>query len=675
MERHGELTNFIWSVADLLRGDYKQSEYGRVILPLTVLRRLDCVLEPTKAKVLAEYEAYRDKIDNIGPILANAAGQSFYNTSKYDFTKLLAETGNLADATISYVNGFSDNARVVLEKFDFPRHVQRLDQSNLLFVVLKRFETIDLHPSTVDNTQMGYIYEELIRRFSEQSNETAGEHFTPREVIEMMVNLLFAEDDDLLRKEGALKSMYDPACGTGGMLTVAERHLASLNPKARLDLFGQELNPETYATCVSDMMLKGNNPDNIVFGNTFTEDGLAGRQFDYMLCNPPFGVDWKKYSKPIEDEARQAGLRGPLRCRHPQGVGRVAAVPAAHDLEDETGASGRVAVGDRVQRLAAVHRGGRVGGVGDPPVDHRERLAGGDRRPSRPAVLQHGHLHLRVGAVEPQTPRTPGQGAADRRPPVLPEDAQEPGRQTKRARPRRHRQHHPALRRLRRDQTVEDLPQRAFRLPPDRGGTPPPLPLPHHRRRHRTGQSEQVLRSAGRTTQEAPRTRRRRSKPGSGNQQAVLAALDAIRAFETTDPKDFEKHLKKALKAEGADVPAQLVKAIVAAAAERDEDAPAETDSKGNPVPDSDLRDNENVPLVEDIDEYVGAGGAALRARRLDRPRQDQGRVRDPVHPGVLRVRAAQAARGDRRGDRGLWRARFSSCFGGRGRDRAGASR
>ena len=310
MERHSELTNFIWSIADLLRHDYKPSEYGRIILPLTVLRRLDCVLEPSKERVRSEYDRYKDKIDNIGPLLESAAEHSFYNTSQFDFEKLLADPTNIANGFKSYIGGFSPNSRAIVERFGFLNQIDRLDDSNLLYRVAQSFAQIDLHPETIDNVQMGYIYEELIRRFSEQSNETAGEHFTPREVIELMVNLLFSEDDDLLRKQGAIRTLYDPACGTGGMLSVAERHLRNLNPDARLELFGQEINGETYATCVSDMMVKGHDTDNIVFGNTFTEDGLSAERFDYMLCNPPFGVDWKKYKKEVEDEADKLGFAG-----------------------------------------------------------------------------------------------------------------------------------------------------------------------------------------------------------------------------------------------------------------------------------------------------------------------------------------------------------------------------
>jgi type I restriction enzyme M protein len=302
---------FIWSVADLLRGDYKQSEYGKVILPLVVLRRLDCVLEPTKTAVLARHEALRGSgIENVAPILEAAAGQQFYNVSRLDLPKLLDDPANIADNLYAYIQGFSPGAREVLERFDFAVQIDRLNKSKLLYLVVSRFCEIDLHPEAVSNLEMGYLYEELIRRFSELSNETAGEHFTPREVIRLMVNLLFIEDDDALAKPGVVRTLYDPACGTGGMLSVAEDHLRGLNPHARLEVFGQELNAETYAICRSDMMLKGQDASHIHFGNSFTEDGEKHRKFDYMLANPPFGVEWKKVADAIKTEAETLGFAG-----------------------------------------------------------------------------------------------------------------------------------------------------------------------------------------------------------------------------------------------------------------------------------------------------------------------------------------------------------------------------
>ena len=297
-------------MADLLRGDYKQSEYGRVILPLVVLRRLDCVLEPTKPQVLARRKALAGRIEKDEPVLEHAAGQKFFNTSPLDFRRLLDDPANIADNLRAYIAGFSSAARDVIDKFDFGTQITKLDRANLLFLVVSRFADIDLHPDAVSNLEMGYLYEELVRRFSELSNETAGEHFTPREVIRLMVNLLFIEDEDALATPGVVRTIFDPACGTGGMLSVAEDHLRQLNPGARLEVFGQELNAETYAICRSDMMLKGQDASRIAWGNSFSEDGHPDAHFDYLLANPPFGVEWKKVEDTVRSEAQTKGFHG-----------------------------------------------------------------------------------------------------------------------------------------------------------------------------------------------------------------------------------------------------------------------------------------------------------------------------------------------------------------------------
>ncbi len=303
--------DLIWQVANLLRGDYKQSDYGKVILPLTVLRRLDCVLKPTKEKVLEYLPRVKDKSDSAKDLILNKiAGYNFHNRSKFDFEKLKAEPDKVAANLRNYINGFSASAREIIEYFNFDDQIDKMDdpKSDILFLVVKEFADIDL--SGMDSMEMGYVFEELIRRFAEQSNETAGEHFTPREVIKLMVNLLFIADNETLTKEGIVKTLYDPACGTGGMLSIGEQHLSSFNPKAKLEVFGQEINPESYAICKSDMLIKGQNPSNIKFGNTFTVDGLEDEQFDYMLSNPPFGVDWKKAAKIIKAEYENKGFSG-----------------------------------------------------------------------------------------------------------------------------------------------------------------------------------------------------------------------------------------------------------------------------------------------------------------------------------------------------------------------------
>ncbi len=306
-----EKANFIWSVADILRHDYKQSDYGNVILPLTVLRRLDCVMEPTKEKVLD----YLPKTKGMGSeaaelLLKKQAKLPFYNKSKYDFKKLVEDPDHLASNLRNFISGFSKNARDIIQYFAFDENIEKMDKGNILFLVIKKFSEIDLHPDQVANIEMGYIFEELIRKFADASNETAGEHFTPREVIRLMVDILFTPDSDILTKKEIVKTVYDPACGTGGMLSVAEEYMRELNKDAHLVLFGQEINDQTYAICNSDMLIKGENPDNIKYGNSFTHDGLKEEKFDYMLSNPPFGVEWKKFEDHVVKEHEQLGFSG-----------------------------------------------------------------------------------------------------------------------------------------------------------------------------------------------------------------------------------------------------------------------------------------------------------------------------------------------------------------------------
>jgi type I restriction enzyme M protein len=304
------LSALLWSVADLLRGDYKQSEYGRVILPFTVLRRLDCVLEPTKAAVLAE-KARREAAGlNPEPFLLKKSGQYFVNSSPLDFKRILGDTDHVRENVLAYVRAFSPAVRDIFEAFDFATQVERLDRARLLYLVAEKFAAVDLHPEAVSNAQMGLVFEELIRRFAELSNETAGEHFTPREVIRLMVNLIFIEDYDALNTPGLLCTVYDPTAGTGGMLSAAEEYLKEHHPRVSPVMFGQELNAESYAICKADMLIKGQDVSQIVLGNTLSNDGLPEKHFRYMLSNPPFGVEWKKIEKEVRKEAQQKGFNG-----------------------------------------------------------------------------------------------------------------------------------------------------------------------------------------------------------------------------------------------------------------------------------------------------------------------------------------------------------------------------
>jgi type I restriction enzyme M protein len=311
--------SFIWSVADLLRGDFKAHEYGQVVLPLVVLRRLECALTPTKQAVVAKAEQLGDSPGR-DAVLKAVAKHRFWNASPLDLTKILADPGTAAANLRTYLAGFSPSAREVLDAYGFPDKIARLDKAGLLYQVLARFADLDLSESAVPNETMGYVFEELLRRFSEMSNETAGEHFTPREVIRLMVSILLAEDREALAGEKPVRTIYDPACGTGGMLTGAQDYLRRHNPAAELQAYGQEINPETWAVCRSDLMIQGQDPARIVLGNSLAdEDGHAGQRFDYLLANPPFGVDWKKYADAITAERDSLGHKG----RYGAGLPRV----------------------------------------------------------------------------------------------------------------------------------------------------------------------------------------------------------------------------------------------------------------------------------------------------------------------------------------------------------------
>jgi type I restriction enzyme M protein len=312
--------SLIWAVADILRGDFKPHEYGQVILPFVVLRRLECALEKNKDKVILKSKSLAGKINDLEAILNKESGHNFYNTSPLSLGKILQDPDKVSTNLNSYIRAFSPSASEVLDKYGFPEKIKKLEEQGLLYQVIGKFADIDLTETAVSNEAMGYIFEELLRKFSEMSNETAGEHYTPREVIRLMVNLLFIEDSKALAGQKPIRSIYDPACGTGGMLSVAEEYLHDINPNITLNVFGQELNPETWAIARSDLMIKGQDPTRISLGNSLTdEDGHSGKQFDYLISNPPYGVDWKKYSETIQAEHEKLGFSG----RYGAGLPRV----------------------------------------------------------------------------------------------------------------------------------------------------------------------------------------------------------------------------------------------------------------------------------------------------------------------------------------------------------------
>ncbi|HSR49594.1 MAG TPA: class I SAM-dependent DNA methyltransferase, partial [Acidobacteriota bacterium] len=323
---HSQIVSFLWGVADLIRDTFKRGKYQDVILPLTVLRRIDCVLAPTKEDVRQRYLKYRDRLEDLDQPLRQASGFAIYNTSRYDFETLVADAPNLAANLRQYIQRFSPNMREVIERFDFDNTITKLDEEGLLFQVLERFKNIDLHPDVVPNHVMGTIFEELIRKFNEALNENPGEHFTPRDVVHLMADLMLAGDEELIRQPGVVLTVYDPCCGTGGMLTVTKDHIlgsddrAGINPDAEVHLFGQEVNPETFAICKSDLFLKdptGRDADEIKYG-TVLGNPRHHRRFNYLIANPPYGKDWKRDKKEVEDEAKR-GDAG----RFPAGTPRI----------------------------------------------------------------------------------------------------------------------------------------------------------------------------------------------------------------------------------------------------------------------------------------------------------------------------------------------------------------
>jgi type I restriction enzyme M protein len=305
MSKHQELSSFIWNVCDdVLRGLFKQHEYGDVILPFVVLRRLDCVLESNKDEIYNLYEEYKSKVDDPSPIIKNTVKKEFYNYSKYDLVRLKSDPKNIYINFQNYINGYSKNVYEIIENFQFEKPVEKLNKSNKLYLLIDKFTEIDLHPNIVDNHTMGQIFEELLRKFSEMSNETSGEHYTPRDVVKLLVSLVFSENKDDLQGEGKIRSIFDPCCGTGGMLTMGKEWIIeNINPNIEIKTSGQELNPQTYSICKSDMLISGENPDNIRLGSSLSEDRFQGEKFDYMITNPPFGVSWKSEEEFVVNES------------------------------------------------------------------------------------------------------------------------------------------------------------------------------------------------------------------------------------------------------------------------------------------------------------------------------------------------------------------------------------
>ncbi|MGW4500675.1 type I restriction-modification system subunit M [Micromonospora sp. NPDC004336] len=588
--KHQELANFIWSVADLLRGDYKQSEYGRVVLPLTVLRRLDCVLETTKDAVLAKHAQLKQLgVQNMDPVLRKAAGLSFYNTSEMSFRKLLGDQDHVALNLRAYIGGFSPGAVDVLEKYGFDTQISRLAEAGLLYQVVAKFADIDLHPDVVSNHQMGYVFEELIRRFSEISNETAGEHFTPREVIKLMVNLLLAPDEDDLVTPGIVRKIYDPACGTGGMLSEAQDHIQEHNPHATVEVYGQELNGETYAICRSDMMLKGGDPTKIAYGNSFSQDGHEGERFDYMLANPPFGVEWKKVEKFIKDEhaRRFAGRFGAGLPRINDGSLLFLQHMISKMKRPEDGGS----------RLAIVFNGSPLftGAAGSGESEIRRWILENDLLEG--IVALPDQLFYNTGISTYFWILTNRKDPARARKVVLLDGRDYWTKMRKSLGDKRKMltdEHIAELTRAYVDAlSIAEDPQhpqhakvKVFKTT-DFGYQRITVERPLRLRFEVTEEAVALLAEAKAVLKYAER-------------ESLLAAAKALIDTSSATRGDFAMKLNGLGK-----LPAAVEKAVWEAFSVSDPEGEVQTDRKGKPLPDTDLRDNENVPLDEDIHDYL----------------------------------------------------------------------
>jgi type I restriction enzyme M protein len=600
--------NFIWSIAELLRGPYKKEQYGDVILPMAVLRRFDCVLAATKKEVLEKYETLKKSgLQNMDPVLNRISKQEFNNTSKYDFEKLLADPDNIANNLRNYINGFSKNAREIIEHFDFDKQITKLNDNNLLYLVVSEFNKIDLHPNVVSNTEMGYIFEELIRRFSEHAE--AGDHYTPREVIRLMVNILLNEDNEELTQPGLVVTVYDCCAGTGGMLSVAEQYLKELNPGIQVELFGQEINPQSFSICKSDMLIKGQNADNIILGDSFTEDGHRGRTFRYMLTNPPFGVEWKKAEKFIREEYEKEGFNGRFGAGLPR-ISDGSLLFLQHLIskmkQDEKGS-----------RIAIIFNGSPLftGDAGSGESEIRRWIIENDmlegiialpdqlfyntgistyiwivtnRKNNDPmkGPVRTGKIQL-VNAVDFYQKMRKSLG--NKRNEITEEQIKEITR---------------IYGEFKENEYCKIFDNEDFGYQKIVIERPLRLNFQVTEERINNLYNETAFNNLAKSKKKGAAGLKEIEEGKKIQQQIIetLRTMDSTILYKNRD--EFTKVLKKAFKDSGIKLDSALLKAILSALSEKDETADICVDSKGNPEPDPDLRDTENVPLKEDIHEY-----------------------------------------------------------------------
>lgn len=581
------LSAFIWSVADLLRGDYKQSEYGSVILPFTVLRRLDCTLEATKTAVLAEYDRRKESGLSLGPFLTKLAGVQFYNTSPLDVAKLLHDAANIQANLVAYLGAFSENVRDIFERYDFVNEIATLDQADLLYQIVQKFAAIDLHPDVVSNADMGLVFEELIRKFAELSNETAGEHYTPREVIRLMVDLLFLTDTPVLTQPGVVRSLYDPTAGTGGMLSVAEEHLRAMNPQAQLTVFGQELNAESYAICKADMLIHGQDVSHIVWGNTLSHDAFPQDTFDYGLSNPPFGVEWKKVEKEVRDEAERLGHSG----RFGPGLPRISDGSMLFLLHL---VSKMRPVSEGGGRFAIVLNGSPLftGGAGSGESDIRRWIIENDWLEAIVALPTDMFYNTGIATY---IWVLSNHKAPERQGKIQLINAVEWFQKMRKS-----------LGSKRKELGPEDI-DRIVQLYGEFVDANQSKIFDNAAFGYRTITVERPLKLNFAVTPERldQLDRVKALSKLNGGLEMLKDAVKEVGVDRIWTNRDaFQKVLKRALDQATLTLTLAQIKALVQTLSERDDTADVCRDAKGRPEPDPDLRDRENVPLTEDIDTY-----------------------------------------------------------------------
>ena len=604
MPDHNYFANLIWQIADLLRGPYRPPQYERVMLPMTVLRRFDCVLAPTKAQVLAEHARRTGgKLNDeaLDTLLNRAAGQRFHNHSPLDFEKLKGDPDNIDKHLVSYIKGFSANVRTIFDYFEFETEIEKMREANILYLVVSKFCDVDLHPDAVPNEQMGLIFENLIRRFNELANETAGDHFTPREVIRLMVSILFINDDQLLATPGTVRKLLDPACGTGGMLAEAQNYLRDHHAAARLYVYGQDYNKRAFATAASDMLMKqvdhNGSGDNVRFGDSFTDDQFAGERFDYLLANPPFGVDWKKQQQEIEREHDKLGYAGRFGAGLPR-VNDGSLLFLQHMISKfEPVLPDQQKYGSR---LAIVFSGSPLftGGAGSGESDIRKWIIENDWLEAIIALPEQMFYNTGIGTyiwivTNRKEARRKGKiQLLDAREFYVP-DAPQPGRQAAQdrregGRPRPDRRDRAALRPLCGWRRLQDLRQRRLRLHPRHRGAAVAPALPDDRPTTRP-----AFWTPARTCWTTCRPLTRRS---AANRERLGCDLGHHRAAAAGTRRALESARTEAL-------PQRLHRQRPRRRAGHNRKS--QNRQIANPYePDPDLRDFENIPLKEDIAAY-----------------------------------------------------------------------